>query len=103
MPEPIQEYQVYAFPTPFEASETGARIMDFIHSPGGIGWMLEPMRAVIWTGPTLDPEGSLYLSPGAVEAARAAGVGLRAGQKRSAKELPAGLTLLLGESIDSRR
>jgi hypothetical protein len=37
MRDPIKDYQAYVFPTPFEATETGTRIMRFITSPEGMG------------------------------------------------------------------
>ncbi len=100
MPEKIQDYQAFRFPSASEASETGARIMQFVGSPRGIGWMGGPLRAVIWTGSALGSDGTLYLRRGAVEAAKGAGIVLGQGEKISAAELPITRALLLGDASD---
>jgi hypothetical protein len=96
----IETYRVYRFPTPHLASIMGARIQAFVSSGGGMHWQGGPARAVIWAGSLLAEEGTLYLSPGAVQAAYAAGLYLANGQDIPAAELPSELRLLLGEATD---
>lgn len=98
----IHEFHVIELPTPLHAEAVANFLSHYIatvyqrgrvHGDGA-------GRPVIWAGSPLAATGMLYLSPGAVEAARAAGLNIDPARCVSARELPAHRTLLLGTPED---
>ena len=96
----IEEYHVVPFASLAEAMTVANGIMRFVGSTKGIGRMRDPKRAVIWSTSTLSTDATLYLSPGAINAALAAGIVLQKPAVISASGLPAARALLLGDNSD---
>jgi hypothetical protein len=98
MPEPIVDFYVVELPTPHHAESLASYISEAYlrnadHHDGAL-------RPVIWAGSPLAPNGVLYLSVGAVQAAQSGGLDLAPLRRISAQELPMHRTLLLGTPQD---
>ncbi len=96
MTELISVYHVFTFESLIKAQDVHQRIIRFVTSSGGAAYEVGRMRAVILAGP---PE-TVYLSPGAMEAARTLWIDLPTGKMIKAVELPKSISLIFGESSD---
>jgi len=98
MAEPITEFYVLELPTPRHAEALATHVSDaYRRNPDRQDGALRP---VIWAGSPLAPNGVLYLSAGAVQAAQFSGLNLTPLRRISAQELPMHRTLLLGTPQD---
>lgn len=89
---PVTEYFRFDFAGASEASETARRLVEFMLSKSP-RWVEKPDSPVILIGRPASRPPSLYLSPGALAAARAAGMSLGSWPTRvPANQLPPGLT-----------
>jgi hypothetical protein len=98
----IADYQVAEFANVKAATAAAAKLMEYVASPKGMRHQTGPRRAVIWgEGPDalLPLQSRLYLSAGAVEAAREINLVFTTQDKISAGELPASALLLHGEGV----
>jgi hypothetical protein len=102
MPNPVEHFAVFRFSTPLEATTMGSRLMAFLTSgPVGGAFLLDtPRRAVIKLGTPAFREPVLYLSEGAVAAARQAGLPLPPASAMVSAADTAGANLLVGDAID---
>jgi hypothetical protein len=96
MATPISEYHVFTFESLAKAQEAHSRIVRFITTRSGAAFLLDPKRAVILSGPPT----TLYLSPGAFKAGRTLWIDFPTGKVIKGVELPKGLSLIYGESLD---
>jgi len=98
----IAEYQVVEFVNVKAATAAAAKLMEYITSPKGMRHQTGPRRAVIWgEGPEapLPLQSRLYLSTGALEAAREISLTFNVQEKIAAAQLPASALLLHGEGV----
>lgn len=98
----IAEYQVAEFANVKAATAAAAKLMEYVVSPKGLRHQTGPRRAVIWgEGPEalLPLQSRLYLSAGAVEAAREINLVFTMQEKFPAAQLPASALLLHGEGV----
>lgn len=72
MPDPIDRFNVIVVATAQQASELGTQIAAFLAAPHALEHVREPSRAVILVGDTPAHQPALYLSDGALSAAKAA-------------------------------
>lgn len=108
MPVPVDEFRVTLFPTVDAANRAFLRIANEVSSVTGVQFMAGDNRAVILgpapaTGAPADGHAVLYMSQGAVDAARAAGFIPHVIDTIPRRELPLGLPLLLGDQSDAMR
>ncbi len=96
-PARVEEYNVVAFFDSTAALAIGTLVRDFVKAPEGGAWRSGPSRAVVWAALTPAERSTLFMSDGAVEAARSAGLLLRPARRIGSPELPSERTLLLGE------
>jgi hypothetical protein len=98
----IAEYHVAEFVNLKAATTGAAALMEYVTSPRGIRHQTGPRRAVIWgEGPEalLPLQSRLYLSPGALEAAREIKLVFTLHDTIAAAQLPASTLLLHGEGV----
>jgi len=101
MPTPIIRFAVVLVRSAQEATEVGTRITEFTSSPDGIRYMLDPRRAVVLVSSLFAPQPTLYLSDGALAAAKEAGLELFPTTTVDRSEIPRGATLLCGDQSDA--
>ncbi|MBI3695682.1 MAG: hypothetical protein HY238_12695 [Acidobacteria bacterium] len=95
MPERILEYSVLDFANHDAAVDVAAKIMDFVGTPKGSRFSLDPDRAVVWIF-----GGQLFVSDGALRAAAATGLTLSPSGRIASDQLPAGRLLICGDATD---
>jgi hypothetical protein len=99
-PAPIAKYHVLDFSTVKGSSEGASALIAYVSSPKGIRHMTGPRRAVVF-GERADGAASeqakLYLSDGALEAAREIHLGFTVLEVLEAARLPASAILLHGQ------
>ncbi len=99
----IAEYQVTEFVNVKAATAAAGKLMEYIRSPAGMRHATGPRRAIIWgEGPDalLPLQTRLYLSNGALEAARELKLSFNLLDKIAAAALPATALLLFGEGVN---
>jgi len=101
MPAPITRFAVVIVRSAQEATEIGTRITEFTSSPDGIRYMLDPDRAVVLVSSLFATQPALYLSDGAVDAAKQAGLQLFPTGTVNRSQIPTGATLLCGDQSDA--
>ena len=100
MPDPITDYYLAEFPSPELAEQTARVIADTCFTHGLVAGNTSALRPVIWSGSPLATTGTLYLSVGAIQVARALGITLAPVRRVEVEALPQHRTLLLGDSKD---
>ena len=99
-PIPIAKYHALDFGTVKGASEGASAIIAHINSPKGIRHMTGPRRAVVF-GERADgapsTQAKLYLSDGALEAAREVNLTFKVLEVLAADQLPESAVLLQGQ------
>lgn len=98
----IAQYHVAEFVNLKAATSGAAALMEYVTSPRGMRHQTGPRRAVIWgEGPEalLPLQSRLYLSPGALEAAREIKLVFTLLDPIPADQLPASTLLLHGEGV----
>lgn len=96
MPGKIKEYKVLEFADEHKAIAIAAKIMDFVSTPNGIQFAVDPIRSVVWCA----GRRKLYVSDGAIRAASATGLTLVPSGSITWDNLPNGRSLLLGDAAD---
>jgi hypothetical protein len=97
--QPIGRYHVLQFDSALEANEFALAIMKFSGSKEGIQFMLDPNRAVIWT-PTPPTSSVLYVTDGALAAAKTLGLKYQITSVVARSQLPSVRALYLGDQSD---
>ncbi|HTO73851.1 MAG TPA: hypothetical protein VMJ30_08525 [Gemmatimonadales bacterium] len=98
----IAEYHVTDFVNVKAATAAAAKLMEYIRSPAGMRHMTGPRRAIIWgEGPDamLPLQSRLYLSSGALEAAKELKLSFTPQDKIAAAAIPTTALLLFGEGV----
>src|SRR5262245_61356962 len=99
-PATIARYHTLDFGTVKGASEGASALIAFINSPKGIRHMTGPRRAVVF-GERADgapsTQAKLYLSDGALEAAREANLSFKILEVLTAEQIPESAVLLSGQ------
>ncbi len=91
------EYNVVGFLDSTAALAIGTLVRDFVQAPEGGAWRSGPSQAVVWAALTPAGRSTLFMSDGAVEAARSAGLLLRPARRIGSTDLPSERTLMVGE------
>lgn len=102
MIEPIQNYSVVDFAGLSELADFHFQLLNIIGSREGFKYMVGPPRAVIWSESVAlgSKHNRLYMSDGAVQAARAAGLVFDVTSQIGKDDLPANRSLLIGDQRD---
>ena len=98
----IAQYHIAEFVNLKAATSGAAALMEYVASPRGMRHQTGPRRAVIWgEGPEalLPLQSRLYLSPGALEAAREIKLAFTLHDAIPAAQLPSSALLLHGEGM----
>lgn len=95
--EPITEYYLIEFLTPVHAEQAANAVSAACSTLRVDSW---PFRPVIWLASPLGPTGTLYMSVGAVEIARAIGLPVNPVCRVPIEQLPKHRVLLVGEVRD---
>lgn len=99
-PASIARYHVLDFGTLQASSKGASALIDFINSPKGIRHMTGPRRAVIYgerADGAVSEQAKLYLSDGALEAAREINLTFKVLGVLEAGQLPDSAILLQGQ------
>ena len=98
----IARYHVADFGTVKAATTAAAALIEYLSSPKGLRHRTGPRRAVVWgeslSAPPLD-QACLYLSDGALEAARELDQVFTLRSTITAEELPGTRKLILGDGV----
>jgi hypothetical protein len=101
VPQPIERYHVLQFDDRLTALTFANQIAAFTVTPPGMRYLADPQRAVIWAPHTMAANASLlYVSDGALHAAKALKLPYHVTGALARTELPEGRALVLGDQSD---
>jgi len=99
MPTPIGMLYVARFALPIHASEAAVELQAFLQTTIGAVFARDPLRAAVLRPEPLSGDPVLYLSDGAIRAAKLAGIDLpRVSGPVLREALPTNRSLVVGES-----
>ena len=98
-PIPDRTYHVVQFKSEAEANAFIAELLKFFGSPGGVAYLARPVWVEVWDPSPLTAENrQVYLSDGALLAARAAGMSVLLTGTLRGDALPLECALIVGAS-----
>jgi hypothetical protein len=101
VPKPIEQYHVLQFDDRLVALAFANQVAAFTVTQQGMRYLADPHRAVIWVAHLMAANASiLYVSEGALQAAKALKLSYQATGRVARSELPEGRTLVLGDQSD---
>lgn len=101
MPQPIERYHVLQFDDRLTALAFANQIAAFTVSPQGMRYLADPQRAVMWATHLMAANASLlYVSDGALHAAKELKLPYQVTGAVARTELPEGRALVLGDQSD---